>query len=89
MTGATEVMAAFERRTGERLDRFSEGSTPSYQTLGFHELEQVARQGENASRRALALVQRFGGFDIYVTEDAAEAKRLMRGAGSAKKRGIH
>jgi hypothetical protein len=87
--GATEVMAAFERHTGKRLDRMGETSTPSYQTLGFRELEQVVRRGEDAPRGALALVERYGAFVIYVAQDAAEAKRLMRGGSSAEKRGIH
>ena len=87
--GATEVMAAFERRTGERLDRLGEVSTPTYQTLSFRELEMVARRGEDASRRALALVERFGGVAIYVAEDAAEAKRVMRGGSNPDERGFH
>ena len=89
VVAATEVMAAFERRTGERLDRLGEASTPTYQLLSFRGLEEVARRREDASRRALALVERFGGFNIYVAEDAAVAKRVIRGSSSPDEHGIH
>ena len=83
---ATEVMAAFERRTGERLDRLGEVSTPTYQALGFRELRRVAG-GDEAPRRAVALVERFGAFHFAVAQDADEAQRLMRG-GTPDGRGI-
>ena len=86
--GATQVMAAFERRTAERLDRLGEVSPPTYQALGFRELGEFARRGEDVSRRALALVERFGAFNFFVAEDAAEAERLIRG-GTPDARGIH
>ncbi len=81
---ATEVMAAFERRTGERLQRLGEVSPPAYQVLGFRELRTPDRRGEDALR----LFQRFGVVYFYVAQDAAEAKRLMRG-GTPDERGIH
>lgn len=86
--GATQVMAAFERRTGERLDRLGEVSPPTHQSLGFRALRKVAPRGEGASRRALALFERFGVFYFLVGGDTAEAKRLIRD-GSPDERGIH
>ena len=86
--GATEVMAAFERRTGERLDRLGEVSPPTYQALGLREVSEVAQRGKEASRRTVALVERFGAFNFFVAQDTAEAKRLIR-EGTPDEHGIH
>ncbi len=76
---AGQVLATFERRTGRRLKRSGGFSTPGYQVFSLPEIAQVGRRKENASREALGVVQRYGGFDIYVASDLGEAKRLVDG----------
>lgn len=74
---SAEVIAAFERRTGERLDRLPEVSTFSYEALGFRELHEA---GDDPQDETLpALVENFGFFTIYVAESATAAKRLAQG----------
>ena len=85
---AIQVMAAFERSTGERLARLGEVSPPTYQALGLRELRDFSRGGEELSRRAMAFVERFGAFSFLVAENAAEAERLVRD-GTREERGIH
>lgn len=86
--GAVDVIEAFERRTGERLDRIGELSPRSYVALGFREFVAAAdaEPGEE-TERFHALVERFGVFSILVAHSAAEAKRLVEGEGIEKRYG--
>jgi hypothetical protein len=77
--GSAQVIAAFERRTGERLDRLPEVSTVFYEALGFREIDEVRGDPERLSDRLLALVENFGFFTIYVAESATAAERLAQG----------
>ncbi len=87
--GAAEVIAGFERRTGERLDRLPDLSSLYYETLGFREfVEAIDKRPEDLSDRVLALVERFGALYIYVAESVDEAKRLVHGDGPDE-RGVH
>lgn len=86
---AAGVIEAFERRTGERLDRIPELSSTSYQTLGFREFVAAARAAAGQEpERFHALIERFGAFNIFVAHSSAEAKRLV-GGGRPDRRGIH
>ena len=76
---SAEVIADFERRTGERLDRLPEVSTASYEALGFREIDEVRGNPEDVSDRLLALFENFGFFTIYVAESATAAKRVANG----------
>lgn len=78
--GSAKVIAAFERRTGERLDRLPELSTVYYETLGFRDLHKAGGSQEGVSDRALALVENFGFFTIYVAENVTAAKQVARGS---------
>ena len=76
--GSAEVIAAFERRTGERLDRLPEVSTLYYEALGFRELHNAG--GDQEDERLPALVENFGFFTVYVAESVTAAKRVAQGA---------
>ena len=76
--GVAEVMEAFERRTGERLDRIPELSSRAYRdpraSASSSRLRDAA-PGEEPERFH-ALAERFGVFNIIVAHSAAEAKRV-------------
>ena len=86
--GMADVMAAFERRTGERLDRLPELSSPPYEILGFREfLEAADNAADEVPDRFDELAKRFGVFNIYVASDVEAAKSVVRG--DPDERGIH
>lgn len=76
--GTAEVIAKFERETGERLDRLPELSSLSSVVVGFREFI------PEASGRFQALVDRFGIFSVYVADSAGEAKRIVRSLADAE-----
>lgn len=85
---AADVIAAFERETGERLERLPELAGGTYETVGFPELLDPGGSPEDVSERFLALVERFGAFNVLVAFSAEDAKRVISGPGPDS-RGIH
>ena len=85
---AADLIAAFERETGERLERLPELAGGTYETVGFPELLDTGARAEDVSERFLALVKRFGAFNVLVAFSAEDAKRVIRGA-APDPRGIH
>ncbi|HWH45193.1 MAG TPA: hypothetical protein VNT32_10710 [Thermoleophilaceae bacterium] len=86
--GLSDVIAAVERRTGERLDRLPELSRPDYEALGLRALAGAGDAEGEAADRAAALAERLGIFTILVAHDADLARDSVPGEGPDE-RGIH
>lgn len=85
--GAAEVMAEFERETGERLERIPELTGFNYMVLGFPDLLDSGGRPSDPERFH-ELLGRFGAFHIAVAFSAQDAKRTIKGAGPDRQ-GIH